>query len=75
MDNGDSLDHASDLEMMHREQALANLRNRVEMPADFEAPYCYSCDAEIPAGRLKLGYWTCIQCQEKLELRSKFYRK
>ena len=65
--SADSFDQASEVEAMFREKAIAAARASVIIPSDFDGKHCIDCDLEISAGRLALGKFTCIYCQELRE--------
>ena len=62
----DPVDLASDREEIDRDNALRRVieRANIKAPADFDGETCVDCGLDIPAGRLALGKWTCIYCQE-----------
>lgn len=71
----DELDVASEQEEYFRSEALRVARIAEKTPADWEAPDCYDCGLVIPAGRLALGKWVCVECQTVRENANKLYRK
>lgn len=72
--SADSLDHASDVEQAFRDAAITAARAQVQKPADFDGENCYDCGLEIPAGRLALGKFTCVECQTLKEKNAKLNR-
>lgn len=72
--SSDSLDHASDVEQAFREAAIQAARQGERKPADFDGENCHSCGLEIPAARLALGKFRCVECQTQREKSTKFFR-
>ena len=72
--SADSLDHASDVEQAFRDAAITAARAQARKPADFDGENCYDCGLEIPAGRLALGKFTCVECQTLKEKNAKLNR-
>ena len=72
--SADSLDHASDVEQAFRDAAITAARTQAQKPADFDGENCYDCGLEIPAGRLALGKFTCVECQTLKEKNAKLNR-
>ena len=72
--SADSLDHASDVEQAFRDAAITAARAQALKPADFDGENCYDCGLEIPAGRLALGRFTCVECQTLKEKNAKLNR-
>ena len=68
----DNLDQAALIEDAFREKAIAFIRQSEVAPADFDGKHCFECDSEIPSGRLALGKFRCITCQEFEERGRKF---
>lgn len=76
MSNGsDSLDHASDVEMVFREKAILAARCSEKVPEDFDGAHCTECGNDIPTARLTLLKFRCVECQEVWERGSKLYRR
>ena len=69
----DNLDHATDIEIAFREKAIADIRRAVRVPDEFDGTHCTECSSSIPAGRLALGKFTCVGCQEYIERNSRLY--
>lgn len=65
----DPIDRAQEREQEMRQDALADLARRAQIPAGDSAEFCAVCEHPIPEGRrLALpGVQTCIECQEDLE--------
>ena len=73
--SADSLDHASDVEQAFRDAAITAARAQARKPAGFDGENCYDCGLEIPAGRLALGKFRCVDCQGAIDLGRKLYGK
>lgn len=71
--SADSFDHASDIELAFREAAIARARQAEAVPKDFDGESCTDCGLEIPKGRLALGKFRCVHCQELKDKRDKQY--
>lgn len=71
----DELDVASEQEEYFRSEALRQARVTEKIPHDWESPDCYDCGLEIPAARLALGKWVCVECQSVRENSNKLYRR
>lgn len=72
---GDIVDQAADIQEHFLEQARTEQARKMgTAPEDFDGKHCTECGAGIVAGRLALGRWTCIECQEVLERNSKLYK-
>lgn len=69
----DLADIAQDLieRRLEEDLRIAKLRRGAGTPADWDGETCYDCAGEIDPARLRLGYHTCIHCQEVRELRMK----
>lgn len=66
----DVFDRASDLEEAQREDALDQVRHRVEAQrARPSAEECRVCGARIPVARRRAvpGVQTCVDCQQEIE--------
>ena len=65
----DESQRATALEEAERDMALIAVRSKVagKAPAGFNKKDCTECALPIAAGRLALGKWTCIYCQEILD--------
>lgn len=65
----DQADIASENETAYRDEALRQVTKaaNAKPPKDFDGENCVECGLEIPKGRLALGKWTCIFCQEILD--------
>lgn len=66
-DSSELVDRACLLEQEMRDAAIAEASRRKEPPASFNGADCVECDGPIVAGRLALGYFTCIHCQTRIE--------
>lgn len=73
-DSADSLDHASEVEEEFREAALQQMKHAMRPPKDFDGKTCTDCGEDVVQGRLALGLWRCLECQQKIERNSKLYR-
>lgn len=74
MANGaDNLDQASEVEESFRQAAISYARSKNSPPKDFDGESCYDCGVPIPEGRLKLGKFTCVDCQQVREKQGKIY--
>ncbi len=60
----DSFDQASEIEQTFREAAIQAARVTEPTPKDFDGKTCYDCSNDIPLGRLNLGKFRCVECQE-----------
>lgn len=69
----DSLDHASEVEEVFREKAIAAMRKKIPVPSEFDGSHCVDCEIQIPPERLALGKFTCVPCQELIERGSRLY--
>ena len=69
----DESQHASNLEQAERDIGLEAIRKQMaaKPPADFDGENCVPCGLEIHPGRLALGKWTCIVCQDRIDKRNK----
>jgi RNA polymerase-binding transcription factor DksA len=69
----DPNDEASELEIAGREQAIAEIQQRLapEIHPDFDGETCVECTADIPIARLKMGRVRCVDCQAAIERKSK----
>lgn len=71
MADSDNLDQAAELQDNMNRTALASLRRdaaaAAKPPADFDGKTCGGCGEEIPAGRLALGKYNCVHCQQRKE--------
>lgn len=72
---GDVVDKASDAEELFRSMALEETMRASKAPKDFDGKTCYDCAEDIPEGRLSIGAYRCIPCQELVERNSKVYRR
>lgn len=65
----DESQHASNIEQAERDIALSAIRERAaeKPPAGFDKQHCMECGGKIPDGRLALGKWTCVYCQNDLD--------
>lgn len=66
----DFFDRASDTEQDERDDAIDNVRHRVEeQRAVPSATHCGVCGGRIPVARRRAvpGVQTCVDCQEDLE--------
>lgn len=71
----DEADIAGEQEEYFRSEALRQARVTCKAPEDWEPPECYDCGLEIPAGRLALGKYVCVECQSIRENVNKLYRR
>lgn len=71
----DQCDIAAENEERFRNEAIRAAAAKRKAPDDFDGTHCVECDVEIPAGRLALGCFTCVECQTFLENQKKFYRR
>lgn len=71
--SADSLDHASDVEQAFRDAAIDAARYEERKPLDFDGETCYSCGLDIPAARLALGKFRCVECQTLREKATKLF--
>jgi hypothetical protein len=64
-------------EMEATQEAIDRVRQRaiITPPEDFDDENCVACGLEIEKRRLKLGYYTCIDCERKKELTAKLFRR
>ena len=70
----DESDRATFVESLHNEEAIARvlIQGAPRTSPDFDGENCIDCDEAIePAGRISLGYQTCLHCQSLLEKRGK----
>ena len=72
--SADSLDHASEVEQAFRDSALKAARTEEPVPKDFDGESCYTCGLDIPAQRLALGKFRCVECQTAKEKNAKLNR-
>lgn len=72
--SADSLDHASDVEQAFRDAALKAARTEEPVPKDFDGESCHTCGLDIPAPRLALGKFRCVECQTLKEKNAKLNR-
>ena len=54
------------------EAGIAKVRIKPPAPADFDG-HC-TCGDEVPKQRLGHGYFNCVVCQSRLEIRKKQFR-
>ena len=50
------------------ERGIHNARNKAPKPENFDG-FC-TCGQEVPADRVAAGYYNCVPCQERIELRN-----
>lgn len=54
------------------EQEIASQLSRIEVPnPDDGREWCEECGEQVEPARARLGYATCIDCQEMIERRRK----
>lgn len=61
------LEMADALTQSERDTGIAAARRVEKAPASFNGVDCVDCEGEIPAGRLALGKFRCVNCQEYKE--------
>ena len=64
----DEVDIANDRAMMELERKIAEMRAR---PQTIAPPLCIQCDEPNAPARRALGLSRCIDCQRRLEVRSR----
>ena len=64
-----TIDHAADLEELHRATALANFQAARKQTAAVSAFECEECGDLIPEARRQaiIGCRCCVVCQERIE--------
>jgi len=68
----DQFDRASELEQLHREQAIQRVLNQAKRPS---RETCLDCDEPIPPQRRQIGgVVRCIKCQRFFEIHEKNHR-
>lgn len=77
-DNTEVYDEGDIASAYERDFILSALQRHKEKLApetdpDFDGESCITCGNEIPDLRLQMGKIRCVECQEKLERRKKFY--
>ena len=73
----DESQHATNIEQAERDVALAAIRSQMaaKAPLGFDKVNCMDCGLTIPKGRLALGKWTCVHCQELIDKADKMKGK
>lgn len=61
------LEQADQITQAARDDAVAAVRRGEAVPTGFDGSHCVDCDEDIPPGRLQLGKFRCIWCQETKE--------
>jgi RNA polymerase-binding transcription factor DksA len=69
----DNLDRATEVEESFRDAALRRLQRQEKVPPEFDGKSCTECDFEIPQGRLALGKFRCVECQDFREKSGKMF--
>ncbi len=68
----DIIDDAQALNELHQELSLREFRaKQPHAPLEFDGTHCTDCGEPIEPQRLALGFWRCIECALKLELRAR----
>jgi RNA polymerase-binding transcription factor DksA len=69
----DNLDRATEVEESFRDAAMRRLQRQEKVPSEFDGMSCTECDCEIPQGRLALGKFRCVECQDFREKSGKMF--
>lgn len=62
-----------ELEATAEAVAKAREQAKIKPPVGWDGQYCATCDGDIEPKRLKLGYYTCIECETEKEKRAKVF--